>query len=87
MISLGLGQAILGGIDDNDVVQNRIYHITCSQQTCKVSILNKELSVPTGWFVAIAIPDRMSGCISQSKFWFIRVFIESTPSPTKTFDK
>ena len=74
MVPLGLGQAILGGRDDNDLFQNRIYHITCSQQICKVSKMSKELSVPRGYFVAIPIPDRMSGCISQSKFGFTRDF-------------
>ena len=74
MVSLGLGQAILGGIDNNDVIQNRIYHITCFQQTCKVSMLSKELSVHRGYIMAIPIPDRMSGCISQSKFRFVKKF-------------
>ena len=86
MVSLGLGQAILGGIDDNYVVQNRIYHITCSQHICMVSKMNKELSVPRAFFVAIPIPDSMSGCISQSKFGFIvKHFIESTQSSTRAF--
>ena len=74
MVSLGLGQAILGGIDDNAVFQNRIYHITCSQQICMVSNMNLELSILRAFFVAIPIPDSMSGCISQSKFGFIRDF-------------
>ena len=68
MIELGLGQAILGGIDHNDVLQNKIYHMTCSENICMVSKLNIELSVPRAWFVAIPIPDRIAGCISESEF-------------------
>ena len=74
MVSLGLGQAILGGFDNNDVSQKRIYHMTCSHQICILSELNEELSVSRGYFVAIPILDRMSGCISQSKFGFTRDF-------------
>ncbi len=74
MVSLGIGQAILGGFDDNKVFQNKIYHITCSHQFCKVSKMKKELSVPRDTFVVIPIPDSMSGCISQSKFGFIKDF-------------
>ena len=74
MVPLGHGQAILGGRDDNDVFQNKIYHITCSQQICTLSKMKKELSVPRAYFVAIPIPDSMSGCISQSMFGFIKDF-------------
>ena len=64
----GLGQAILGGDNGNYDYQNEIYHITCYQQDCMISLLNQLLEVPRGLFVAIPIPDSISGCISDSKF-------------------
>ena len=69
MVPLGQGQAIIGGIgvDENYAPQAKIYHLTCSHQSCMISLLSKELSVPRGNFVAIPIPDSMSGCISESK--------------------
>ena len=69
MVALGLGQAVLGGFGSSGI-RKEIYHITCSQQICMISLLNQELSIPRGYFVAIPIPDSMSGCISNSEFWF-----------------
>ena len=68
MVTLGLGQAIIGGQDRINVQQSKIYHMKCSHYICEVLILDKELSVPRGFFVAMPIPDHMSGCISESKF-------------------
>ena len=68
MVPLGNGQVILGGYDDNNVVQSKIYSIKCSQQVWHVTILERELQIPRRRFVAIPIPDQMSGCISESKF-------------------
>jgi hypothetical protein len=68
MVTLGLGQAIIGGEDSYYVQQSKIYHMRCSHYICEVLILDKELSVPRGFFVAMPIPDHMSGCISESKF-------------------
>ena len=68
MVTLGLGQAILGGRGTNDVIQNEIYHFTCYQGDCTISSLNQLLDVPRAYFVAIPIPDSISGCISDSKF-------------------
>ena len=68
MVTLGLGQAILGGRDANNVYQKNIYHFKCSQQICAITILDQVLSVPRRDFVAIPIPDSVSGCISDSKF-------------------
>ena len=65
MISLGYGQAILGGFS-KDVAQKKIYHVECSNKNCMISILSQELSIPRGYFVAIPISDSMSGCISES---------------------
>ena len=66
MVPLGLGQAILGGDGDGDY-HTEIYHLTCSQQICQILLLNQELSFPREYFVAIPIPDAISGCISESK--------------------
>ena len=68
MITLGLGQAILGGRSANDVLQKNIYHFKCSQQICAITTLDQTLSVPRAFFVAIPVPDSVSGCISDSKF-------------------
>ena len=73
MVTLGLGQAILGGksvggYSDNGGYQKNIYHFKCSQQICAITTLDQALSVPRGYFVAIPVPDSVSGCISDSKF-------------------
>ena len=68
MVPLGLGQAILGGRNDN--FQNdltKIYTLTCSQRICQISLFGNELSLHRHSFVAIPIPDDISGCISKSK--------------------
>ena len=67
MVPLGLGQAIIGGHDINHVYQTKIYHNTCSDRICTIKVLSQELSVPRANFVAIPIPDKMSGCMSESK--------------------
>ena len=67
MVALGLGQAVLGGYSSSGY-QKKIYHITCSEQICMISLLSQELSVPRVNFVAIPIPDSISGCISKSEF-------------------
>ena len=66
MVRLGKGQAILGG-RSNNVYQAKIYSMTCSNRNCIISLLNRELSVPKGNFVAIPIPDTTSGCITEGK--------------------
>ena len=65
-VTLGFGQAILGGYGNGES-QRTIYHMTCSEHICMITQLRKELSVPRLTFVAIPIPDSMSGCISGSK--------------------
>ena len=76
MVPLGLGQAILGGWRDGDYLygyhnelgpQSKIYYLTCSFRICMISMSSKELSISRDNFVAIPIPDSMSGCISRSK--------------------
>ena len=70
MVVLGLGQVIIGGYDSNYIVQSKIYHLKCSQHNWDVTVLVKELSIPRGDFMAITIPDKIAGCISESKFRF-----------------
>ena len=50
---------------------NKIYFLTCSHRICKISVLKKELSSPRNDFVAIPMPDSMSGCILSGKFAFL----------------
>ena len=67
MVRLGKGQAILGGLSKNNVYQVKIYSMTCSNRNCIISLLNRELSVPKSEFMAIPIPDTISGCITGGK--------------------
>ena len=66
MVSLGKGQAIIGGLSSN-VYQAKIYSMTCSNRNCIISLMNRELSVQKAAFVAIPIPDTISGCITGGK--------------------
>ena len=79
MVTLGLGQAILGGQTDtqgnlmNGVFydheyERKIYFVSCYQLICGVSTVNQEISAPRGHFIAIPIPDSISGCVSKGKF-------------------
>ena len=71
MVPLGLGQAILGGRSDNfPNGLTKIYTVICSQRICQISLLGNELSSPRNGFVAIPIPDDISGCISKSKIFY-----------------
>ena len=69
MVKLGKGQAILGGWSIGGY-QAKIYSMTCSNKNCIFSLLDRELSVPKGFFVAIPIPDTISGCITGGKKYF-----------------
>ena len=66
MVRLGKGQAILGGSNINGY-QAKIYSMTCSNRNCIISLLDRELSVPKYGFVAIPIPDTISGCITGGR--------------------
>ena len=70
MVAVGHGQAILGGRDDDNVVQSKIYLILCSQHVWDVTTLDKELSIARTRFMAIPIPDHLSECISESRLRF-----------------
>ena len=70
MVRLGKGQAILGGWSSNGTYQAKIYSMTCSNKNCITSLLDRELSVQKDRFVAIPIPDTISGCITGGKKYF-----------------
>ena len=69
MVRLGKGQAIVGGWSNADTLA-KIYFMTCSNRNCIISLLDRELSVPKALFVAIPIPDTISGCITGGKKYF-----------------
>ena len=69
MVKLGKGQAIIGGWSI-DGYQAKIYSMTCSSRNFILSLLDRELTVPKSFFVAIPIPDTISGCISGGKKFF-----------------
>ena len=70
MVALGYGQAILGGYNEDELVQSKIYILKCSQHVWDVTTLDKELSIPRAEFMATPIPDHLSGCISESRLRF-----------------
>ena len=65
MVQLEKGQAIIGGFGDGS--QDKIYLFSCMDRNCSIHQLSQELSVPRYWFVAIPIPDTLSGCITGGK--------------------
>jgi hypothetical protein len=73
MVKLGKGQAILGGLSYAGH-QATICSMTCSNRVCIISLLDRELSVPNKGFVAIPIPDTISGCITGGKNFFPKNF-------------
>ena len=77
MVRLGKGQAILGGESNGDY-QAKIYSLNCSNRNCIISLLDRELSVPKGGFVAIPIPDTISGCITGGKKCYVFALSNST---------
>ena len=77
MVKLGKGQAILGG-SSGGAYQSKIYSMTCSNRNCIISLLNRELSVPNNKFVAIPIPDTISGCITGGKNYIQKITLKSS---------
>ena len=66
MVELGNGQAIIGG-GRSGIVQDKIYLFSCKDRGCSIHQLDQILSLPRYWFVAIPIPDTLSGCITGGK--------------------
>ena len=66
MVQLGNGQAIIGGFG-NGIIQAKIHLLNCMNRNCAISTLSQELSVPRQLFLAIPIPDTITGCISGGK--------------------
>ena len=67
MVQLGNGLAIIGGHDDGYRNQDKIYLLNCLNRNCSISTLSQELSKPRQLFLAIPIPDAITGCISGGK--------------------
>ena len=71
MVQLGNGQAIIGGsgcdVYSGCNIQAKIHLLRCMNSNCSISTLNQELSVPRQLFLAIPIPDTITGCISGGK--------------------
>ena len=78
MVRLGKGQAILGGRGGNSIYHAKIYSMTCSNRNCIISLLDRELSVPKSIFVAIPIPDTISGCITGGKNYIPKITPKSS---------
>ena len=76
MVRLGKGQAILGG-SELFSYQAKIYLMTGSNRNCIISLLNRELSIPKGQFVAIPIPDTTSGCITGGKSYVQSIILKA----------
>ena len=66
MVQLGNALAIIGGYGDGDF-QELIHLFSCMNKNCSIHQLDQVLSLPRLWFVAIPIPDTLSGCITGGK--------------------
>ena len=66
MVQLGNGQAIIGGYG-NGLFQDKIHLFSCTNRNCSIHQLDQVLAVPRYEFVAIPIPDTLSGCIAGGK--------------------
>ena len=71
MIAIEFGQAIIGGYNDEEYFK-KIYHLGCASREFVISKIKLELSIPRGLFVAIPIPDFLSGCVLESKALFMK---------------
>ena len=69
MVQLGNGQALIGG-GGNGQYQDKIYLFSCMNRNCSIHLLDQVLSLPRYWFVAIPIPDTLSGCITGGKKFY-----------------
>ena len=91
MVPLSNGQAILGGtffiygIMDQREFNPNIYFLTCSNLECNIQTMTQTASFLATSFVAIPIPDDMSGCIFRGKL--IELTIKAFFLNTKKFKK
>ena len=69
MVQLGNGLAIIGGYNGNGQNQDKIYLFSCKNRNCSIHLLDQMLSLSRYWFVAIPIPDTLSGCITGGKIF------------------
>ena len=73
MVPLSNGQAILGGNYFNKGTNQQvewnpnIYFLTCSNLECSIQTMTQIASFLATSFLAIPIPDDMSGCIFRGK--------------------
>ena len=67
MVPFGKGQVSIGGANGNENDQRKIYHVTCANRQCTITKMNQALSIPRSFFVAIPIPDDLSGCKWEGK--------------------
>ena len=65
MVQLGNGQAIIGGFGDG--YQDKIHLFSCMNKNCSIHLLDQVLSLSKYMFIAIPIPDTLSGCITGGK--------------------
>ena len=79
MVRFGKGQVILQA-------GYGIYLMTCSNRNCLISLLNKEFEMYYMYFVAIPIPDKMSGCLAEGKHDF-KIVLKSQKFYTYQFSK
>ena len=95
MVPLSNGQAILGGtffiygIMDQREFNPNIYFLTCSNLECNIQTMTKTASFLATYFVAIPIPDDMSGCIFRGKLIELTikdVFFEKTQKKSRNFN-
>lgn len=79
MVRLGKSQAILGGstnsVYEEDYIRKTIYLLTCSNRYCIISSFARELPIAISHFLAIPIPDTLSGCVTEGNHKFKIVFI------------
>ena len=71
MVSVDLGQAIIGGTS-NEQYHKTIYYLDCSnvdmmnvKDSCKISSFGLELSMARSFFVAIPLPQHLFGSVSE----------------------
>lgn len=78
MVSLGNGQAIIGGVGGSgSEMSKEIYYITCHDMNCLLNTIHQKLSIPRQGLVAIPIPDDLAGCVSEGKDFITNILFQS----------